>query len=77
MNNKLSELTVIIVTFKTNETILKNNQADLIALAREMISDSNWAYHAAHKLGHENPYEILPPSYAFHLQSRAENMNVD
>ena len=67
----------LIIEAEQAETILKNNQADLIALAREMISDSNWAYHAAHKLGHENPYEILPPSYAFHLQSRSENMNVD
>ena len=54
------------------ETILKNKQADLIALAREMISDSNWAYRAAHKLGIDNPYYVLPHSYAFYLKQRSE-----
>ena len=54
------------------ETIIKNKQADLIALAREMISDSNWAYRAAHKLGIDNPYDVLPHSYAFYLKQRSE-----
>ena len=52
------------------ETILKNKQADLIALAREMISDSNWAYRAALKLGIDNTYDVLPSSYSFYLKQR-------
>ena len=67
----------LIIEPEQAETILDNGQADLIALAREMMSDSNWAYHAALRLGHESPHDVLPPSYAFHLERRAENLNVD
>ena len=58
------------------EMILKNNQADLIALAREMISDSNWAFRAAHQLKVDNPFSVLPHSYGFFLKQRAESLNV-
>ncbi len=54
------------------EQILADEQADLVALAREMLSDSAWAYHAALQLGHDSPYDVLPPPYAFHLQRRAK-----
>ena len=64
----------LIMEAEQAEKIIKNNQADLIALAREMISDSNWAYHAAKMLGHENPYAILPNSYGFYLKIRDENL---
>lgn len=33
------------------ETILKNGEADCIALARAMLSDPHWPWHAAEKLG--------------------------
>jgi 2,4-dienoyl-CoA reductase-like NADH-dependent reductase (Old Yellow Enzyme family) len=64
----------LIMEAEQAENILKNNQADLIALAREMISDSNWAFRAAKNLGLENPYDILPDSYAFYLKVRDENL---
>ena len=64
----------LIMEAEQAENILKNNQADLIALAREMISDSSWAFRAAKKLGLENPYGILPDSYAFYLKIRDENL---
>ena len=64
----------LIMEAEQAENILKNNQADLIALAREMISDSSWAFRAGQKLGLENPYEILPESYAFYLKIRDENL---
>ena len=54
------------------EQILVDEKADLVAFAREMLSDSAWAYHAALELGHDNPYDILPRPYAFHLQRRAK-----
>ena len=64
----------LIMEAEQAENILKNNQADLIALAREMISDSSWAFRAGQKLGLKNPYEILPESYAFYLKIRDENL---
>ena len=59
------------------EKILNENKADLIALAREMISNPNWAYNAALKLDHGAPHDVLPPSYAFYLERRDQSLNVD
>ncbi len=77
---KLSDLKTMAVGLITDpeqaEMILKNNQADLIALAREMISDSNWAFRAAHQLKVDDPYSVLPHSYGFFLKQRAEYLNV-
>jgi len=53
------------------EAILQENKADLIAIAREMIADPNWAYHAAEALGMEMPWSVLPPQYGFYLERRA------
>ena len=54
------------------ENIIKNNQADLVALGREMMSDANWAYRAALNLGVKDPYEFLPSSYRYYLKIREE-----
>ena len=43
------------------ETILATGQADLIALARAMLYDPRWAWHAAAALGAEAAF---PPQYA-------------
>ncbi len=53
------------------ERILADRKADLIALARELIANPNWAYHAALALGLEDPYAVLPPYYGFYLERRA------
>ena len=52
------------------ETIVAAGQADLVALAREMLVDPNWAYRAARTLGVEDPLSVLPMSYAFFLRRR-------
>lgn len=46
------------------EDTIKDNHADLVLLAREMLRDPYWPYHAAVKLGVENAAEILPIQYA-------------
>lgn len=38
------------------DQIIRNGQADLVLLAREMLRDPNWALHAAHALGHDVPW---------------------
>ena len=38
------------------ETILRTDQADMIALARPMLFNPRWAWHAAHELGEDVPY---------------------
>ena len=52
--------------------IVSEGRADLVALAREMIADPNWAYRAALALGHPEPEHLLPRQYALYLKRRAE-----
>lgn len=46
------------------EQIIESGQADLVLLARELLRDPYWPYHAAVKLGVPNAFQILPPQYA-------------
>lgn len=55
------------------ETILKNNQASLIAIGREVLYDPNWALHAALDLGVDHSYDKWPKQYGWWL-TRRESM---
>jgi 2,4-dienoyl-CoA reductase-like NADH-dependent reductase (Old Yellow Enzyme family) len=61
----------LIVHADQAEQILQNGEADLIALAREFLYNPNWPLDAAHKLGLDDPYDLLPPAYQFWLAKRA------
>jgi 2,4-dienoyl-CoA reductase-like NADH-dependent reductase (Old Yellow Enzyme family) len=52
--------------------IIEEGRADLVALARELIADPAWAYHAALALGLADPEAVLPSPYAFYLRRRAQ-----
>ena len=52
------------------ESILADGKADLIALARELLSDPSWPYRAALKLGLDNPHAVLPRNFKFFLERR-------
>ena len=54
------------------EAILADGKADLVALARELIWNPNWPTHAAHALGVERPYDLMPEEFAFRLRRRDE-----
>ncbi len=54
------------------EEILQQGQADLIALARELLWNPNWPAHAARELGVENYLELLPRGYSWWLRRREE-----
>jgi len=54
------------------EAILQDGQADLIALARELMWNPNWPAHAAAALGVADPLALLPDSYAWWLRRRDE-----
>ncbi|WP_193790788.1 hypothetical protein [Sorangium cellulosum] len=47
---------------------MKEGQADLIVLAHALLDDPHWAYHAAKKLGVEQPSRVLPPPYGHWLK---------
>jgi 2,4-dienoyl-CoA reductase-like NADH-dependent reductase (Old Yellow Enzyme family) len=46
------------------EDAIRDNHADLVILAREMLRDPYWPYHAALKLGDQKADDILPIQYA-------------
>lgn len=52
------------------EEILQRGQADLVALARELMYNPNWAMDAAQKLGVDPRFEIVPPAVGSWLSKR-------
>ncbi len=51
------------------EQIIANGHADLIVLARELLRDPYWPYHAAKALGDDKYKDILPIQYARAVES--------
>jgi len=54
------------------EQILREGQADLIALARELLYNPHWPVHAAKELGIENYLDTLPFDLSWWLKRREE-----
>jgi len=52
------------------EDILVEGRADLIAIAREMLYNPNWAIDAAQKLGEDPDFELLPANVRGPMASR-------
>jgi 2,4-dienoyl-CoA reductase-like NADH-dependent reductase (Old Yellow Enzyme family) len=61
----------LIVHAHQAEKILSEGRADLVALAREMLYNPNWALDAARKLGAEQPFAVVPPAAGWWLARRA------
>ena len=61
----------LIVHADQAETILQQGEADLIALAREILYNPNWPMDAAQKLGIDRRFELVPPPYSYWLSKRA------
>ena len=60
----------LIVRAVQAEEILQSGQADLVALAREMLYNPNWAMDAAQKLGLDPEFKAVPPAMAYWLERR-------
>lgn len=60
----------LIVHAQQAESILEHGQADLVALAREMLYNPNWAMDAAQKLGLDPEFRTVPPPMAYWLERR-------
>jgi 2,4-dienoyl-CoA reductase-like NADH-dependent reductase (Old Yellow Enzyme family) len=54
------------------EAILQNGQADLVALARELLWNPHWPVHAARELGVSGYLDLLPRGYAWWLRRRED-----
>jgi 2,4-dienoyl-CoA reductase-like NADH-dependent reductase (Old Yellow Enzyme family) len=52
------------------DAIVSDGSADLVAMARELLADSNFAYRAACSLGHPAPHDVLPRNFGFFLARR-------
>ena len=61
----------IISADQANDIILKN-RADLVALGRELLADTQWVYKAATHFNLEDAKSYLPDSYSFYLSRRDE-----
>jgi 2,4-dienoyl-CoA reductase-like NADH-dependent reductase (Old Yellow Enzyme family) len=61
----------LIVHARQAEAILARGQADLVALAREMLYNPNWAMDAARKLGADPEFALVPAPYRWWLARRA------
>ncbi len=58
------------------ERILQNGQADLIAMARELMWYADWPAHMARKLGVDD-HRFMPEGYAHRLQLRDRQATMD
>ena len=57
------------------EEIIKKNRADLVAIGRELLADTQWVYKAASTFGLSNAKSFLPKSYSFYLSRRDEYLD--
>src|SRR5262249_23403666 len=60
----------LIVHADQAETILQKGEADLIAIAREVLYNPNWAMDAAQKLGVDREFASVPSPQAYWLAKR-------
>ncbi|MDI5929680.1 NADH:flavin oxidoreductase/NADH oxidase [Rhizobium leguminosarum] len=61
----------LIVHAHQAESVLQEEKADLVALARELIYNPNWPMDAARKLGDEKSFDVMQRREAFWLERRA------
>ena len=64
----------IISADQANE-IISNKRADLVAMGRELLADTQWVYKAATFFNLENAKDYLPDSYSFYLSRRDEYLD--
>ena len=53
------------------QSLIATGQADMIALARELLDDPNWSLHAAAQLGQDHEFAKWPIESGWWLQKRA------
>ncbi len=55
---------------KVCEDIVRSGQADMVALARELLAEPNWPNQAAAALGADSGHELWPPEAGWWLMKR-------
>jgi 2,4-dienoyl-CoA reductase-like NADH-dependent reductase (Old Yellow Enzyme family) len=64
----------LIVHADQAEAILQRGQADLIAIAREVLYNPNWPMDATQKLGVDKQFASVPPPQSYWLSKRASSV---
>lgn len=62
----------LLVQAKHAQRIIEDGDADLVAVAREVLQNPNWAIDAALKLGVEDPYRFTAVTSGYWLRERYE-----
>ena len=57
------------------EDIISKQRADLVALGRELLADTQWVYKAASIFELPNAKSFLPESYSFYLSRRDQYLD--
>jgi 2,4-dienoyl-CoA reductase-like NADH-dependent reductase (Old Yellow Enzyme family) len=55
---------------KQADQAIRDEHTDLVVLARELLRDPYWPYHAAESLGIDKSAEVLPVQYARAVKPR-------
>lgn len=62
----------VIIDPQQAEEIVANDQADFVALGREIMHDPFWPLHAAHQIGADPNFDMWPPQYKWGVDRRAQ-----
>jgi 2,4-dienoyl-CoA reductase-like NADH-dependent reductase (Old Yellow Enzyme family) len=60
----------LIMTPELANEIVERGDADMVAIGRELLADSNFVHRAAMVLSLDQAHRVLPPNYAFYLERR-------
>jgi 2,4-dienoyl-CoA reductase-like NADH-dependent reductase (Old Yellow Enzyme family) len=63
----------LIVQPQQADSIIKNGQADLVAIGRELLYNPFWPHHAAMTLGVDPEFKNMPPQIGWWLNKRAKS----
>ena len=64
-----------IIDFNQAEDIIVKDRANLVAIGRELLADTQWVYKAASFFDLPNAKDFLPESYSFYLSRRDEYLD--
>jgi 2,4-dienoyl-CoA reductase-like NADH-dependent reductase (Old Yellow Enzyme family) len=53
---------------KKADGFIREGEVDVVMLAKAMLDDPHWPYHAARTLGREAPHTVVPKQYAWALK---------
>ncbi len=62
---------------KKADGFIRHEQLDLVMLAKALLDDPHWPYHAAQTLGRETPQEVLPEQYGWWLKRQIKHREAD